>query len=140
MKIENIYEIFPSQSICFKYIAQARWGNAIACPYCSFKKISPISREGYYRCNKCNTSFSSTTYTIFHKTKIDLRKWFFIIYAFSNTTKKIGVRQLSRDIDINKNTASRILIKIRRAFLESDEVLYKINKVIKKNLINNIII
>ncbi len=42
-----------------------------------------------FQCQDCNKSFSVTVGTIFHNTKLDLRKWFWIISLMINAKKGI---------------------------------------------------
>jgi hypothetical protein len=48
-----------------------------------------------------------------HKTKIDLRKWFFAVHLLDN--KKISARQLAKDIQITKDSACFMVSRIRGA-------------------------
>jgi transposase-like protein len=76
-----------------------------------------------YHCNNCNTSYSVTVGTIFHKTHVDLQKWFLAMAMIINALKSISVRQLARDIEVNKNTAWYMVMRIRQAMLTNGELL-----------------
>ena len=82
-----------------------------------------LKKELRHQCNNCNTSYSVTVGTIFHKTKLDLQKWFLAISMVLNAKKGISVRQLARDLDVNKNTAWYMLMRLRRAMLEHSILL-----------------
>lgn len=82
-----------------------------------------MPHEHRYHCNNCNTSFSVTVGTIFHKTKLDLQKWFLGISLILNAKKGISARQLARDLDVNKNTAWYMGMRIRRAMIEQRELM-----------------
>jgi len=76
-----------------------------------------------YHCNVCNTSFSVTVGTIFHKTHVDLQKWFLAISMMINALKGISARQLARDLEVNKNTAWYMGMRIRQAMLTNGDLL-----------------
>ena len=113
MSIIQVYKQFPTQQDCIRYLEKVRWDNIPVCPYCKSKNQSPAPKEQRYHCNTCNTSFSVTVQTIFHRTRCDLQKWFFAI-SLLHTKKGISARQLARDIEVSKDTAWFILIRIRK--------------------------
>ncbi len=123
MNIVQVYKRFPTQEACLKHLEEIRWKGTPICPYCGSKRITALPNERRYHCNGCNTSFSVTVRTIFHKTKIDLQKWFLAISLTLNAKKGISARQLARDIEINKNTAWLMMMRIRKAMREQGALL-----------------
>jgi len=67
--------------------------------------------------------------TIFHKTKIDLQKWFFAILLVYDYTSRISARNLGEVLEITKDSAWLMQKKIRKSIKEN-EVLFK--KIIDK--------
>ncbi len=122
MNIVEIYKLFPDQDKCIEYLEKVRWNNIPKCPYCNSMNSSKVLKERRYHCNNCNTSYGVTVRTIFHKTKLDLQKWFLGITLILNARKGISARQLARDLNINKNTAWYMRMRIRRAMLEEREL------------------
>lgn len=123
MNIIEIYRTYPTQDDCLKHIEQIRWKGTPICPYCRSSIITPVPKEKRYHCNSCNTSFSVTVGTIFHKTKVDLQKWFLAISIVLNAKKGISSRQLARDIEVNHNTSWFMLMRIRNAMTEQGKLL-----------------
>jgi len=123
MNIIQIYKQFPTHKDCIKHLEKVKWHNEPICPYCNSKKFSPLPKESRYHCNNCNTTFSVTVQTIFHNTKCDLQKWFLAISLVLNAKKGISARQLARDIEVTKDTAWFMLMRIRKAFKEYGELL-----------------
>lgn len=123
MNIVQIYKLFPTQEDCLEHLEKVRWNNKPICPYCNSNKFTPLKQERRYHCNTCNTSYSVTVNTIFHKTKIDLQKWFLAISLVLNAKKGISSRQLSRDLEVNKNTGWYLLMRIRNAMLQDSKLL-----------------
>jgi transposase-like protein len=123
MNIIQVYKQFPTHADCIKHLEKVRWNNIPKCPYCQSENQSPAPKERRYHCNKCNTSYSVTVQTIFHKTKCDLQKWFLAISLVLNAKKGLSARQLARDIEVTKDTAWSMLMRIRKAFKEYGDLL-----------------
>jgi transposase-like protein len=123
MNIIQVYKQFPTQLDCIKHLESVRWNNEPTCPYCKSKKCTPRKDGRNYHCNSCNTGFSVTVGTIFHKTRCDLQKWFLAISLVLNAKKGYASRQLARDIEVTKDTAWYMLMRIRNAMIEDGEML-----------------
>ena len=123
MNIIQIYKKYPTQASCIAHLEQVRWNNIPVCPYCKSTNQSPLPKEHRYHCNTCKTTFSVTVGTIFHNTKCDLQKWFLAISLTLNAKKGLSARQLSRDIEVTKDTAWFMAMRIRKAFTEYGDLL-----------------
>lgn len=123
MNIVQVYKRFPSQESCIKHMEKVRWNGEPECPYCKSKRQSEMKKELRYHCNACNTTYSVTVGTIFQKTKIDIQRWFVAISLVLNAKKGISARQMARDLDVNKNTAWFMLMRIRKAMVEYGDLL-----------------
>lgn len=121
MNIIEVFRRFPTQELCLQYMEQVRWDGEPHCPYCGAVHTTALPKERRHHCNTCNTSFSVTVGTIFHKTRLPLQKWFLAISLVLNAKKGISARQLARDLEINKDTAWRISMKIREAMKEKGQ-------------------
>jgi transposase-like protein len=121
MDLIAICERFPKQEDCISHLESIRWGDKPKCPYCKSEKQTPLKQEHRYHCNNCNTSFSVTVGTIFHKTHMSIQKWFFAVSLILNAKKGISARQIGRHLHVNRNTAWRISMKIRDAMLEPEQ-------------------
>ena len=116
MNIVQIFERFPTQESCIAHLEQARWQGKPFCPYCG--SLNTAKCEHRHRCYDCKTSFSVTVGTIFHRTHMPLQKWFLAIMLMLNAKKGLSALQLSRDLDVNKNTAWRVSMQIRKAMTQ----------------------
>lgn len=119
MDIIQIFEEFPTQESCIKYLEKVRWGDMVHCPYCASIKTAPHRKR--HRCYDCKTSFSVTVGTIFHHTHLPIQKWFLAINLMLNAKKGLSALQLSRDLHVNKNTAWRISMQIRKAMNQAEQ-------------------
>src|SRR5258708_21257819 len=121
MNIVQIYKKFPAEEDCISHIETVRWRGIQVCPYCASTRVS--ANEHRHHCNNCNTSFSVTVNTIFHHTHLPLQKWFLAISLILNAKKGLSARQLARDLEVNKNTAWFMGMRIRNAMFEQGELL-----------------
>ena len=121
MNIIKIYETFPTEKDCLSYLEKIRWNNKPSCPYCKSINSTPLFKENRHHCNNCNTSYKVIVGTIFHHTHLPLQKWFLAITIILNAKKGISSRQLARDLQVNKDTAWRISMKIRDAMIQREQ-------------------
>lgn len=70
-----------------------------------------------------------TVGTVFHKTYVDLQKWFLAIPLVLNSQEAISARKLAKKIGVNKNTACYMIARIRKAMTEELELLQKVVEV-----------
>jgi transposase-like protein len=126
MTLEDIYNQFPNKNDCINHLEKLRWGEIPICPYCNSKHFTELKEDNRYHCNTCNTSYSVTVNTMFHKTKIDLQKWFYAIHLIINNEKKISSRELAKKIKTTKDTAWRILNEVKNSLIKQDDLIYKI--------------
>ncbi len=118
MDIVTVFELFPTQESCIEHLERARWRGVPKCPYCGSTRCGRTQERR--RCYDCKTSFSVTVGTIFHHTHLPLQKWFLAVTLMLNAKKSLSALQLSRDIRVNKNTAWRIAMQIRKAMAQSE--------------------
>lgn len=113
---------------CLALLEQIRWGGKPKCPYCESSNATAYKNERRYHCNECFTSYSVTVATLFHKTHVELQKWFVAIHLVLDSPEGISVRQLATEIGVNKNTASYMIERIHQAMTEEQELLKKLVK------------
>jgi transposase-like protein len=118
MNIIQVFNRFKTQEDCIAYLEKVRWNDEPICPYCGSKNDTPLPKEQRHHCNNCNTSYSVTVGTIFHRTHLPLQKWFLALSLILNAKKGIAARQLARDLEVHRNTAWRISMKIREAMTQ----------------------
>lgn len=109
------------QEECLAYLEAVRWNGIPTCPYCGSTNATPYKKERRYHCNNCFTSYSVTVRTLFHGTRVDLRRWFLAIQIINNTAGKISARQLGERVGVSKNTASSMKQRIHKARTEQHD-------------------
>ncbi|MGB7443829.1 MAG: aldo/keto reductase [Coleofasciculaceae cyanobacterium] len=108
------------------YLEKIRWDGTPKCPYCESTNSTAIKKENRHHCNTCFNSYSVTVGTVFHKTYVDLQKWFSAIPLVLNLQEAISARKLAKKIGVNKNTACYMIARIRKAIKEEPELLQKV--------------
>jgi len=113
---------FPDERACREYLSQTRWSNGFLCPRCGSSEFYFHSRRDIRICKSCKHQLSLTSGTIFHKTRVPLQKWFWIIYHIS--IQKIGISALAlkRMLDMpSYQTVWTICHKIRKAMADENK-------------------
>lgn len=124
----ELMDYFNTEEACEKYLAIIRWNGNPVCPYCESEQVKVLNGSTKrLKCYGCKKQFGVKVGTIFHDTKISLRKWFIAIYIITAHKKGISSHQLSRDIKVTQKTAWFILQRIRETYnpdaeMFSDEV------------------
>ena len=116
---------------CLALLEQIRWNGKPKCPYCESTNATAYKNERRYHCNECFTSYSVTVGTLFHKTHVELQKWFVTIQLVVNSPGGVSVRQLAKEIGVNKNTACYMIERIRQAMIEEPRLLQTLLKLYK---------
>ncbi|PZV13323.1 MAG: transposase [Leptolyngbya sp.] len=133
--------MLDTQEECIALLEKLRWDGQPRCPYCDSIRAAPFKLEQRYHCNDCFTSYSVTVNTLFHRTRVDLAKWFQAIHLLLNEVRKVSARQLAQEINVNKNTASYMKVRIRQAKKTEDLLLNELSKHLKATYIklNNLV-
>lgn len=122
VQFRNVRELLctlNTEEKCREYIAELRWKGKPECPHCNHnEKIYQYKDNRLYKCSSCKKQFTVTVGTIFHKTHIDLRDWFYALYVFANHKKGISSRQMAKDLGISLPSAWFLLQRIRQIMRE----------------------
>jgi len=109
----ELMEAFPTEESCIKYLESLYWKDGVVIsPYDRKSKVYIYSNNRYI-CKNTGLTFNVKTGTIFHNTKLSLRKWFIAIWLITSHKKGISSLQLSRDIKVTQKTAWFLLHRIR---------------------------
>src|SRR6185503_18894702 len=99
-------------------IARVRWNGKPRCPYCRSRRHVLRAAEARYHCIDCNVPYSITTQTVFHRTRVDLQKWFALIPCSTASADLPTVRALGLLFAVDKNTAQLMLARVRKAWYQ----------------------
>lgn len=113
----DLLTYFESEQVCRDYLELFRWQNGIKCAYkeCGHDKVMKFGNGKVYKCSKCRRQFSVKVGTIFHDSKIPLKKWYAAIYLITSHKKSISSIQLGKDIGTTQKTAWYMNHRVRHS-------------------------
>lgn len=115
---ESLFDLlaaFPDEQACIDHIRAIRWQDGEFCPHCGGTRIYHFSDRKTFKCGDCRQRFSIKVGTIFHDTKLPLRKWFMAMWMITNHPKGIASTTLAKDLKITQKSAWHVLHRIRHA-------------------------
>jgi len=119
----QLLDYFTTEERCEQHLAVIRWNGSPVCPYCDSGKVNALNgKVKRYKCYGCKKQFGVKVGTIFHDSKISLRKWFVAIYLVTSHKKGISSCQLARNLKISQKSAWFILQRIREAYNPKGEI------------------
>jgi len=117
-KFESLLELveaFPDEQSCIDHLREIRWRDGEFCPYCGSGVVYHFSDRKTHKCGECKKRFSIKVGTIFHDSKLPLRKWFMAIWMITTHPKGIASTTLAKDLKITQKTAWFVLHRLRHA-------------------------
>lgn len=113
---------FTNDEDCAKHLMTQRWGNEFICPKCRNKEFWYLTTRKLYECRNCHLQTSVTAGTIFHKTRVPLLKWYWLIYHMAMAKVGVSISEMQRILGIGQyRTAWLMAHKIRQAMVKRDE-------------------
>lgn len=115
----DIYHLSEAEILIL--LKNARWKNShcfytVECPRCQIEhKAYFIASRQQWQCKHCQHRFSIKSGTIFHNTKLSLKKILVALYYFTINSKGISAVNLSRYINVQYKTSWTLLHKFREA-------------------------
>ena len=116
--LHEFLEHYGSEDQCRKTLYQLRWPAGFVCPACGNTTGCELKSREIYQCHKCHHQSSLTAGTIFHGTKLPLKKWFLAIYLLTQRKKSTSALQLSRELGVNYDTAWKLKHKLMQVMME----------------------
>jgi len=123
-------EKFSSEDACFTHMKKLRFPDGFICPKCGHTESYFINTRKIFQCKRCHHQTSLTANTIFHKTRIPLRKWFWALYLIGSDKGGCSAMRLKKMIEVSYLTAWTMSHKIRKAMQERN-ALYKLTALIE---------
>lgn len=112
---------YPNNDACLQEIFDRRYPDGVFCVKC--KKTTAyfkLKNRTAYSCTYCRSQIYPLAGTIFEKSTIDLRLWFYAIFVMINTRSGVSAKQLERELGVSYKTAHRMFKQIRTLMDESD--------------------
>lgn len=113
LTIAGFTRLYPDNESCLQELAKRKFGEDFLCPVddCG-RKLYRKSGRKVWRCNDGH-EVSPLAGTIFHKSRTDLRTWFFTMYLMTETRAGISAKQVQRMTGVTYKTAWRMMMQIR---------------------------
>lgn len=106
---------FPTEEACLHTIFTRK--NYV-CP-CGKKKMYHIKGTKRYDCS-CGRHVSPLTGTIFSRTSIPLKDWFYVIFLYSQSKNGVASAEIARHLGCTYKTALRMSKKLRQIMKQGD--------------------
>ena len=120
--IQEFADWFRTDSDCYEYLANIRWGENWTCPKCKHGKLWQCKGGQRYRCEKCKKDIRVTVGTPFQDSHIPLKTWFYTLWFMVSQKNGISALGLSREIGIKRQkTAWELLQTIRKSMSQKDK-------------------
>lgn len=121
--LQGFQAAFPDEEACWQTLRRARWPRGFVCPRCGHAASSWVSTRRLEQCRGCRYQCSVTAGTVFHRSRVALRTWFWAIFFVARHKKGISALQLQRDTGLGSyQTAWTLLHKLRSALGPRPEV------------------
>lgn len=114
---------FNTDEKCLAFLSQLRWPRGFICPNCGHDDGYILNTRPVIQCPVCRHQTSVTAGTIFHKTRIPLRVWFYIIYSMSLDKGGASATRLAEQLGMYQITVWHIMHKIRHGMGRRDETI-----------------
>lgn len=112
---------------CAEILREQRWPEQkVKCVLCGSENIKILSKYQQYffrylcldctQSKGCKTTFNDKSETIFADSKVRLPKWF---YAISMVQKKISTHEIAKELQVDTNTATRMVLLIKGSIFMS---------------------
>ncbi len=129
--IAEVYRRWPTTDDCIAHLEAVRWGGHPLCPYCGAERVSRnrdasrVMTAARWKCQRCKRSFSVTVGTIFHRSHVDLQRWFLLISLMLSTTKLLSASQVARDLELRRATVGSMMHRVRNAMADNGTELLR---------------
>lgn len=121
ISLKTFLRKYPNSDACLEEIFNKRYPNGVECIKCKkITKYYKIEGRTAYSCEYCRTQIYPLAGTIFEKSSIDLRLWFYAMFLMIKTRSGISAKQLERELGVCYKTALRMFRQIRTLMQENN--------------------
>lgn len=112
---------FGTDDQCRDFLFKLRWPKGFVCPNCEHDDAQYLAPRRLYQCYNCKHQASVTSGTLFHRTHLPLRCWFWIIYQMTHDKGGVSATRLASQLNRPYKTIWHVLHKLRLAMGRRDE-------------------
>lgn len=121
MTATEFQDWFSNEEDCQQALIDLRWPKGFVCPNCGHDDFYFLEKRGLHQCCVCRSQVSITAGTIFHGTKVPLRKWFWILFEVAHDKGGGSSTKLARQLGMYQKTVWHMLQKVRHVMGRRDE-------------------
>ena len=121
LSLDEFIQDYGTEEQCLSYLEEMKWPNGFECE-CGCKESFVLKKpRKLHQCKSCRKQTSITSGTIFHGTKLPLRKWLLAIYFMTQSKNGISQLELSRQLGVHINTAALLYHKLAHVMMERED-------------------
>lgn len=120
MNLSQLHTKLGTQEKSVSYLEKLRWGKKPKCLFCESKSVKKRKNSMRWHCNGCNRDFSVLMGTIFEGTRLELPKFFEIMFLMINAKMGISASEIARNVGVKYQTAWFACHKIRCAMIDNE--------------------
>jgi hypothetical protein len=121
LNVHEFEEKFKTEEDCQEALAKLRWPDGFVCPNCGHDDGQKLQNRPLIQCRLCRHQASVTAGTMFHKTRVPLKNWFWMIHSMAVSKGGVSTMRLSVQLGMYYKTAWHIMQKIRHAMASRDD-------------------
>jgi transposase-like protein len=114
-ELENFYAKFRDEDACKNRLSEWRWPKGFKCGECGSREYYRHRQRDLFQCKNCGYQSSLTAGTLFHRSKVGLRKWFLLIYLMIRLGGGLNLTKLQYHV---KFGSSRTIWGMKRKISE----------------------
>jgi transposase-like protein len=122
---------FWTEEACREALFQWRWAKGYKCPECGYAEAYYHQPRHLYHCKGCGYQASLTAGTIFHRTRVPLRKWFLLIFLLARSAEGYRLYQLQDILGIGSTRTFWRMKNTIQAKLSKGNKSEKFNALVK---------
>jgi transposase-like protein len=119
-------EKYRTEDDCLNALMQMRWPKGFICPKCGHDDGYRLSRTRIIECAVCEHQTSITAGTIFHRTRIPLLNWFWMMFLVAQDKGGTSTLRIAKQLGMVYSTAWHIMHKIRQAMTKRDNEVVRL--------------
>lgn len=110
--VEEILKTFQDEESCLIHLEKIRWDPHVQSPFDPASKVYKC-RGHLYKCKNSGKYFNVKTGTLFHNSKVELRKWYAAIWLVTEGNQTITSVEMAKELDLTQKTAWYLIKRIK---------------------------
>lgn len=111
--LQDVALRFGTEDACLEHVMRTRFGHGVPCPKCGGIGFWHRRTTKQFTLDCCGAIISPLAGTLFHRTRLPLRLWFYAMLHFANSHEGVNAGFLERQLGISYLAAFRMAQRIR---------------------------